>query len=343
MSEHERPDPRDRPADPAGTQPKVDPESLLPEPRDESLLLNSGTAVAPDPLPSLREPAAVPAEPAPVPRETQHTPRFQFLLGALLAVGAVALAAALAVALRPEPVQIDPAAGWSTWRPFGSDPVKQISSHVQHQYRLPSGRDLVLVDGGPMAFVGLPAQVVLEQNGNLSLLKGDGVMFRLCGAGKNCSISQGKPSSERMLLLRREALELALYTFRYIGGVDQAVVFLPPAPGQKQGVTALFRKDVLTPQLLRPLNTTLARRTPSVAGVESSPDASLVARLTQGLYTPRLAQQNADAGLYLVLKPVPTKPTGTTTATPPPAAGSSGAGTSTSTSRADPSKALTLP
>jgi hypothetical protein len=335
VSDHERPDPRDRPADPAGTQPKVDAESLRPEPHDP-LLLGRGS----DAYLAPRREANV-AEPAPVPRETEHTPRFQFLLGALLAVGAVALAGALAVALRPAPVRVDPAAGWSSWRPLSSAPVGEIAKHIGRQYRLPSGRQLALVKGGPMAFLGLPAQVVLQQppkqGGDISLLSGQGVIYRLCGLGSNCSISEGKPSTNRMFLLRREALELALYTFRYISNVNQVVVFLPPGPS-KQEVTLLLRKDQLAPLLLRPVTTTLARRTPSVKGVETSPDASNVDRLTRVLYTPQLAQSNADASLFLVLKPFDPKAKSQQPATQ--GGGSSGG---TSTGSQDPSKALSIP
>jgi hypothetical protein len=336
VSEHQRPDPRDRPADPAGTQPKVDPDSLHPKPH-EPLLLGSGS----DAFLAPREEAHVPAEPAPLPRETEHTPRFQFLLGALLAVGAVGLAAALAVALRPAPVKVDPAAGWSSWRPLGTAPVTQIAKHIGHQYRLPSGRQLVLVTGGPMAFLGLPAQVALQQpakqGGDISLLSGQGVIYRLCGLGSNCSISEGKASTKRMFLLRREALELALYTFRYIDNVNQVVVFLPPGPS-KQNVTLLLRKDQLAPLLVRPVTSTLARRTPSVKGVETSPDATNVDRLTNVLYTPQIAQSNADAALFLVLKPFDPKAKSQQTTQ---SSGSSSSGTSTNST--DPSKALSIP
>ncbi len=207
-----------RPPDLVGTHPRVDPDSLRstppgtfegeafedtgePPPRE---LPPVGGDDGEHLLPERREPAGAPA--MAIPAETEHTPRFQFLLGALLAVGGVALAVAVAIALRPAPVVIDPAAGWSSWRPAGSSPIDQISKHVGREYRLPSDRQLVFVTGGPMAFLGLPAQVVLEQRpeqgGNYSLLKGNGVIYRLCGGGGNCSISEGKPSVERTFLRR---------------------------------------------------------------------------------------------------------------------------------------------
>ena len=354
----DRKDPRRRPADPAGTRPKFDPESLRPEPEPPAIDAEAYEEAdfrrdaerdaerEPDRLPEVREPAAVGA--AEVPRETKHTPRFQFLLGALLAVGAVAMAAAAALLLQPEPKEIDPAAGWSTWRPVTANPVDEIAKHVEKEYRLPHGRQLVLItEAGPLAFRDIPAQVVLEEpGGDLQLVKGAPILYRLCGgSGDQCSIP-GKPSRTRMLLLRREALELALYTFRYVAGVDQVVVLLPGAPGQR-GVSLLFRKQSLIPQLIRPLHATLSRRTPTVAGVRTSPDATLVQRLTQPIYSPGLTQ-NGVSGLLLVLKPIEAAatsagqaqgPAQTQTQTQTPAqSGSSGSGSAADAGTADPGR-----
>ena len=58
------------------------------------------------------------------------------------------------------------------------------------------------------------------QGGNIDFINGNGLMYTLNGLGPKGSVRGGKPSEERHLLLRREALELALYTFRYINDVD---------------------------------------------------------------------------------------------------------------------------
>jgi hypothetical protein len=350
----DRPDPRERPYDPAGTRPKVDPESLLPEPEEPTV---EGEAVEEDAdrpttrhdwladkprpavLPEVREPvAAMEPAAAAVPNETKHTPRFQFLLGALLAIGTVALAAAVAVSLRSDPAPIDPAAGWSSWRPIGDDPVGQIGDHVSREYRLPGGRQLVVVsEAGPLAFRDIPAQVVIESDtGDLQLLKGQGVLYRLCGgAGISCTIP-GKPTRRRGLLLRREALEMALYTFRYVADVDQVVVLLP-GTATTRGSSLLFRKETLIPQLLRPLNATLTRRTPTVTGVLTSPDTPLVNRLAGPPYDPGLTQQGVS-GLLLVLKPhkeesITSTPPSSPTQAQTPSQGGSGSGSGNDLSR----------
>src|SRR6185312_4220355 len=98
-------------------------------------------------------------------------------------------------------------------------------------------------------------QVAVRANANssqVSLLSGKTIAYNLCGIGSsNCSIGVGKPSADRLLLLRREALELALYTFKYISGTDNVVAILPP------GHT--------TPQ------PTLSKQPPSSASAQAAP------------------------------------------------------------------------
>ena len=48
------------------------------------------------------------------------------------------------------------------------------------------------------------------------------VLYNLNGLGPSGSIKGGKPSPERLKVLHREALELALYTFRYLPDVEMA-------------------------------------------------------------------------------------------------------------------------
>jgi hypothetical protein len=332
-----RPDPRLRPPDPAGTQPKFRPEDLLPHrPRtlraDHAAGVVEGDAVedgerdAPadrdgDLLPERIEPAGGAASFAAHAEEPPHAPRFQFALGALIAVGVAAVAAVLAIAIGINDDNNRPASlasTWSSWRPIegAGDGPTQIARHVANEYRLPEGDQLVAVTGGPMEIAGLPLTVALRQpasaGGDIELVDGQGVLFRMCGlAPPNCGILKGKPSRERHLLLRREALELALYSFRYIEGVDHAVVFMPPRAqkkGEKPMTQALFfRKRDLEGAIDRPLSATLTPSTPTVRSVAASPDAALVNTITtRMLFTSSLTQGNQDARAFLVLDPLET-------------------------------------
>jgi len=324
----DRPDPRERPPDPAGTRPKVDPDSLLPENADEPRLA-LGPGEGAELLPELR-PAPAAVAPA-LPPDTEHTPRFQFLLGALLAVGAVALAAAVAIALRPDQVAAPQAGAWSPWQPSASTPLSDIITHVAREYRLPNNRELVAVQPAPLTLKGAPAQIALQQplsqGGDISLLQGTPIVYQFCGLGRNCRLPP-PPSVGRATLLRREALELALYTFRYIGPVDQVVVLLPPTIDQLTRQTEhdilLFERSDLAPLLVRPLYATLAHRRRWVAGAESSPHAGVVRRLT-AIYASRAthgASNPCSAPPLRVLNPKLAEPVQSTTSTPPKQGGS---------------------
>jgi hypothetical protein len=330
-----RPDPRLRPPDPAGTQPKFDPESLLPRRTAASTATPGGALWDPSATPphdpetdaeadvadtdeehAAPEPELVAAA-VEAPRQSRYSPRFQFALGALLAIGAagVVLLVALVVdhnkSTTSKAVTVGPS--WSKWQPSpnGADGPTQIAEHVGREYRLPDGKQLVAVTGGPLQIAGLPVTVALrqsaEQGGDIKLIDGNGVLFRMCGLGPKCAINEGQASTKRHLLLRREALELALYSFRYLS-VDEAVVFLPPRKGKDPTQALFFRRDDrdLRNAVARPLDATLVRETPSVSGVTRSPDAQLVNTITTPkLFTFSFTQANQDARAFLVLDPLP--------------------------------------
>ena len=92
------------------------------------------------------------------------------------------------------------------------------------------------MQGGPLEVFDVPLEVALRtapQGGDIDFIDGKGLMYTLNGLGPKGSVRGGKPSEERHLLLRREALELALYTFRYVKNVDLVVALLPPKPPTK--------------------------------------------------------------------------------------------------------------
>jgi hypothetical protein len=319
----ETPEPIDgrieEPSDPAGTQPKVDRDSLLP------------ARIEGDRPPPFEPPAPLP-EPVgagggdvarPLPRhEAPHAPRFQFLLGALLAIGALAIVG-LIYAVGQAGVGGDTAASsWSPWKPAddGEQGAQEIADHVGPQYRLSTGDQLVLVTGGPLEVADLPMRIAMrDEAGSVSIVEGDGVLYRLCGLGPKCSISKGTPSKSRHLLLRREALELALYSFRYLKGIDQVVVFMPPRPGADPDQALFFRRGDVAGSLNAPLRATLGAPAPTVGTVRKARDAPLVDRLTtRGLFNFSLTQGNQEANVFLVLEPFATAepeqaPNGTTT------------------------------
>jgi len=248
---------------------------------------------------------------------SRYRSRFGFVVGALIgvALAAVGLGAILAL----DASEKAPADTWSRWHPTGSDELdaaKQIAEHVGVKYRLGDSDQLVAVQSSGMEIADRPLNVALRTasvGGDIELIEGNGVMYTLNGLGKHGSIPGGKPSEERHLLLRREALELALYTFRYADDVDMVVALLPPAPpkadeqeaaGQLPPVQALFyRPGDLRGELGVPLDATVPPLTPRPEQIDlTEPEAKRIDALTRSNLFRASFQQGQDASVFLVLE-----------------------------------------
>ena len=314
MSEsHDRPQ-EARPWDPAGTQPKHDPEELLPDSREPVLPPDAEVVESDavdedggDLLPERRAAAGAP-EVAIAKQPSSYSPRFQFMTGALMAVGIAAIIGIAVLIIAPSTKTPEPP--WSPWKPTngGTAGAAQIADHVAPEYK-ESGKQLVQINANDLSFRGIPLTVALqkapENGGQIQLHDEKGVLYQLCGVSmtSNCAIDQGKPSSKRAFLLRRAALELALYSFRYLEDVKQVVVLIPPPKGNQQTVAQYFQRDEVRNELARPLTSSLVPQTPTVDNVTLSPDAALVDRRTGDQYLFTLNGSSFNGGGELVLKP----------------------------------------
>jgi hypothetical protein len=227
------------------------------------------------------------------------------ILGGLMGVGLASGVIAVALIAAGRPPAPPP---WSSWHPTddGIGAAQQIADHVGRGYRLPDGQQLVAVRGGPLTFAGLPARLVLRSGSrgeDFSLLEGKTVIYALCGAGPRCSIKSGKPSHKRHVLLRREAFELALYSFRYLDDVDMVAAFLPAAPGSKANQVVLFRGDDVKAAVHYPLARTLSSPAPSTDRFDPVEQAKI-----DELTGPRLYTFDVEAGpggeVVLILNPI---------------------------------------
>ncbi|HEV3071447.1 MAG TPA: hypothetical protein VGY76_08495 [Solirubrobacteraceae bacterium] len=299
----ERPDPSLRPSDPAGTRPKVDPQSLD---LGQATFLPAPTALPPGPPPVELEPTPAKELPAAPAQAPPHTPRFQFLFGALGALGVCAIGVFVLLLSAPKAI---PARPWSAWRPAdnGVDPAGQIAAHVAPEYRLDNGKQIVRVTGGPPTLKGQPMTVGENRSGQQpARLEGNSVLYQLCGGGRECSIKEGKPSAQRGLLISREALELALYTFRYVGGVNQVIVTTPPTLSSPTKHALMFRPEDLGAELGHPLSYTLTTETPRVSQMERSIDAPIVKQLTGARFYDYIAEEVPQGGGAVMLLSPPT-------------------------------------
>jgi hypothetical protein len=258
-------------------------------------------------------PDAVAAAPA----ESPYRSRFGFVVGALIgvALAAIGLGVILAVGTsrenRPD--------GWSTWRPSTDDELgvaREIADHVGPKYRLADADQIVRIQSSGLELADRPLSVVMRTaavGGDIKLIEGHGLMYTLNGLGRFGSIPGGEPSKERHLLLRREALELALYTFHYAKDVDMVVTLLPPPPpksgeqympGQSPPLQAIFyRPGDLRGELAVPLDATVPPVTPRPEQLaKAKAEVTKIDALTGSNLFRATFQQSQDASVYLVLE-----------------------------------------
>jgi hypothetical protein len=237
-------------------------------------------------------------------RALGHKGRFAvayLVLGA--AVGA-ALGAFIVLVQRPGP---KPPVPWSAWKPADAsvgETARAIASHVGGAYRLPDGTKLARVILGPSKAAGSFEGVVLADRTNAVTLYDPTrtVVYTLCGIQQNCGL-QGTETRASSDALRREALELALYTMKYANAADVAV-FFPPLEGDTKSTNVLnFPRDDFGRQLDRPLRITLPHAAAVSRGKIDSREAPTIDALTSG-HQYRFAIQTATGGRrVLVLQP----------------------------------------
>ncbi|MBV8952530.1 MAG: hypothetical protein JO153_05560 [Solirubrobacterales bacterium] len=277
-----------------------------------------------------------------------HAHRFRIAIAALVGIAIGAIAVALVV-IASNGSSTDTATKWSDWSPpdDGVLGAREIANHVAPFYRISSVDQLDVVtvvnlssaspssasasgSSSSNATSNSSLQVAVRSDpssSQVSLLGGKTIAYNLCGIGSsNCTIGAGKPSPDRLLLLRREALELALYTFKYISGIQNVVAILPPGH-TVQGCTGicpnphvrsavkpvdialLFVRDELKPWLTQPLSYTFPERfppsVPELSLWKQTPEAGLVAQITErGLFSEQLVQTQ-DGSNLIVLDPQP--------------------------------------
>lgn len=269
-----------------------------------------------------------------------HTAKFRLATGFLLGIGVAALVIAAALAVHPASRGSNRA--WSPWSPTtaGKLGVTEIADHVAPYYRLTAATQMDVVtpinlanpnDQGTTTGSGLTVAVNTGASGSassLSLLNGKTVAYNLCGTGPSDCHLPGTASAARMLLLRREALELALYTFKYVGGTENVVCVLPPGttqvtstlspklpkPGASSSdtkpvtIAVVFLREDLQPWLDQPLSSTLSpyELAASEASVwQKTDEAGLVDQITaHGLFSEQIESQQTGGNL-LVLNQMP--------------------------------------
>jgi len=242
----------------------------------------------------------------------RYTYRFALAYTALGIILAAALTGLIALVISPGHHAAPP---WSTWEPPSGSSQKvaaAIADHVARRYRLSeTGGQLVAAIANPpqvtsgthnIAIKAIAVRNAPQSNTGIAIYGTDKTNdYTLCGLGAHCSIATGKATATRGLLVRREALELALYTFKFAPEVNSIAAFMPPPPGQTSSSILYLRKDDLKNQLHTPLDKTLPLDTPPLPTATDTTEQSTIDKLTlPHMFTYKLsALQTGGAALVL--------------------------------------------
>jgi hypothetical protein len=256
-------------------------------------------------------------------RAEEKVPRHRFGIAYLLLAALLGAAVGLFVVFATDGGN-GKGSQWSTWKPSqsGVQGRDEIAKRVGSQYALPTGRQLVgilseppVVSSGqqsvPVAAIGLRTGLPGETPNDLTVLRAnDAWAFVLCGFGDRCMISEGTPTVARYDLLRREALELSLFTFKYNHDVQSVLTYMPPgkalnASGAPTTSLIFLRRADVKSALDAPLKETLAiPKTTVKPGKMSAKELGLVRRLTDGHVYNYDFQPLQDGSAAIVLTPI---------------------------------------
>jgi hypothetical protein len=231
-----------------------------------------------------------------------------------LAYGVLALTFWLSVAgftyLMTRPNHSKAGPPWSAWKPANDDlrGAREIAQRLAARYKLDSGRQLVAIQEHPPQVQGLDLEAVgirkTRRNGQvdpyIALYGGRRTLiYAFCGLGRNCAIQE--MSNEGIdHLLRREALELSLYSFKYLKGVEQVISLIDNV--KIGGTSAVFlRKDQLEPELAHPLRATLPLQHAPPVGTPDTKEGPVIDALTLSNTFPAHFEPLPDGDAILVL------------------------------------------
>jgi hypothetical protein len=194
---------------------------------------------------------------------------------------------------------------WSSYEPKGNGLARatDIANHVSKDYR--SGNfQVAVVEAQPPVVQSTPIDVIAVARERIQEVGGGfitveqanrSLFYIMCGLGRACALGQNTDASQS--LLRRQALELSLYTFKYMDNIDSVVTLLPPRGEETRAV--YLRRRAYEGLLEQPLNKTLTAAPPYTSS--SIIDAPVVDRLTEHREFPAYFQRISNGSVMLRL------------------------------------------
>ena len=187
--------------------------------------------------------------------------------------------------------------------------AKEIARHVGQKYRQENGSPIAAVVGQRPNFQGQPLSFYLirphdaqDPKKDIAIFTvGNGIMYTLCGFGKNCATETAETAGEAQLL-KREALELTMTTFKSDSDVLTVTTLLPPL---QQGTLAIiFKRTDLGGWIHKPLSELLPDSGKLKPGQIGNNEAQRIDSIEAGALYTYDAVQGPDGNAYLRLDPI---------------------------------------
>ena len=202
---------------------------------------------------------------------------------------------------------------WSSYKPPKTGDVyekaQSLVDHVAPTYKY-NGDPIAVVQAQPLLYqdsvvdgIAFAKQPLRQIGTSIKQFEpaGGTLAYVFCGQAAKCGLPE-VGSQETVPLLRRESLELALYTFKYSPSVRSVIALLPPAGNQSGAI--FLRRRALAAQLAKPLDETLPTHDSLSFNAMTEAERATVERLTaNSLYQSRFVQ-GPNGRTLLVLKSV---------------------------------------
>jgi hypothetical protein len=282
----------------------------------------AGPAARPEVEKPAEKPAASRAERA---HTSAYYTRFSLAYTVLIMLAVAGVGALVLLLVRPAAPHSPP---WSKFVPTGAslDMERQIATQVSSEYKAAPGSLLVTVFPGPIQAPGVvqgdngpqsvevPVSLIAVQpdvstgrhdQGDFTFFQPDSTVgYEMCGFSdtqQNCAAPSLSGDPEQ--LLRREAVELALYTLKYVPGTNAVITYLPPTSNPQAPTRAVFitRNDAKD-SLDRPLAQTLKTREIQLGAGLLVPDSGHVSALAH-IFTTSYQTLPSDGTAALTLTP----------------------------------------
>jgi hypothetical protein len=283
-------------------------------------------AASPAARPEVEKPAEKPAASrAERAHSSAYYNRFSLAYTVLIMLAVAGVGGLVLLLVRPAAPHSPP---WSKFVPTGAslDMERQIATQVSSEYKAAPGSLLVTVFPGPIQAPGVvqgdngpqsvevPVSLIAVQpdvstgrhdQGDFTFFQPDSTVgYEMCGFSdtqQNCAAPSLSGDPEQ--LLRREAVELALYTLKYVPGTNAVITYLPPTSNPQAPTRAVFitRNDAKD-SLDRPLAQTLKTREIQLGAGLLVPDSGHVSALAH-IFTTSYQTLPSDGTAALTLTP----------------------------------------